>query len=95
MKSLKQIIEAPHVKYLSSNSNVDDFKNKAIDFHIERMKISKDEKQKLIRAFNQQGIVAQYKDKWIKFTPYEATLLNMKPRLPILPKDWAKYIKLF
>lgn len=68
-----------------------------VDFQIEKMPLSRDEKTKLMKAFNSpKGVIGQMKKgKVLRFSRDGAKLLKFIPKdTPLLPKDWQKYAKI-
>lgn len=83
------IIELPHGDY--DTQGID-----AIDFRIEKMPMSNDDKNKLMKAFSSgKGIVGfmPKSNKYLIFTPNSIRVLKTKPtnKSLILPHDWQKY----
>ena len=69
---------------------------KTIDFRVEKLPISKDEKQKLSRSFlSGKGIIGKMpkSNKFLLFTPNGVKVLRGEPKDKslVLPPDWQKY----
>lgn len=93
MKEIKVILrEMPHAVYDREEEI------SSIDFQIEKMPISKDEKSDLLRAFHKgKGIIGKTKKgRILKFTPSGVKVLRGIPTddVSLLPKDWQKYAKI-
>jgi hypothetical protein len=83
------ICELPHGEY-------DEKGIEGIDFRIERLPISQDQKNKLIKAFRSgKGIIGRLpkSNKLMLFTPNGIKVLKGEPKdkSMLLPKDWSKY----
>jgi len=86
---MKLITELPHANYHSGNIN-------QIDFQIEKMPISTDQKKTLARAFlSGKGIIGKMAktNKFFLFTPGGVKVLKNEPKdkSMILPINWQKY----
>jgi len=83
------ICELPHGDYNEKGIE-------GIDFRIERMPLSQDQKNDLVRNFrNGKGIIGKMpkSNKLMLFTPNGIKVLKGKPsdKSMILPQDWSKY----
>ena len=86
---MKLITELPHANYHSGNIN-------QIDFQIEKMPISTDQKKTLAKSFlSGKGIIGKMTktNKFLLFTPKGIGVLKHEPKNKsiILPIDWQKY----
>lgn len=82
------IVEFPHADY--NDHGID-----AIDFQLEKMPISNDDKEKYAKSFYNGGIIGKMaqNNKYLLFKPDSVQVLKNKPKnkLIVLPNDWQKY----
>ena len=87
---IKQINEFPHVKYDEKGIGT-------IDFRIEKLPISKDQKIKLVKSFGTgKGIIGKMpkSNKLLRFMPSRIAIIKNVPKNDkelLLPSDWHKY----
>ena len=96
IKKLKDdnvLTEMPHTHY--DETDIPDLSNVYVDFKFEKMKISNEEKDALMKSFYKQGVLIKLKkkDKYAKVTRDDITIITgNKNNLPIMPSNWKKYI---
>ena len=96
IKKLKDdnvLTEMPHTHY--DKTDIPDLSNVYVDFKFEKMKISNDERNILMKSFYKQGVLIKLKkkDKYAKVTPDDVVIISgNKNNLPIMPSNWKKYI---
>ena len=89
------ITEMPHLYF--GDVDYEKFFHKWIDFRIERMNISKDEKRRIMLAFHKGSpVVGKLKSgKYLVFTGNDVTLHNKPPKNSVfLPDGWVRFIRM-
>jgi len=91
---LSSVNEMPHVHY--KNPNYKEYHNKYVDFRIEKMPISKEEKKLLIRNIHSgKPVIGRLKNgKFLLFTKSDVQLIDKVSKNidTFLPDSWAKYM---
>lgn len=85
--SQNKLTEAPHIAYNDKNFGT-------IDFQVEKMPISQDEKKKIAKAFTGKGIIGRMPNtgKLLRFTQDSVKVIKNVPKnSTMLPNDWNKY----
>ena len=84
----QKLDEAPHIAYNDKNFGT-------IDFQVEKMPISRDEKTKIAKAFSMgKGIIGRMPNtgKLLRFTQSDVKVIKTIPKdSTMLPNDWNKY----
>ena len=83
----QKLAESPHVSYNDENFGT-------IDFQVEKMPISRNEKTKIVTAFAGKGIIGRMPNtgKLLRFTRDGVKVLKIVPKgSTMLPNDWNKY----